>query len=131
MAEGKDFKSDIELVEWNKKLKESRETDERLNTFLSRHRSQSAPRGTSDRGRSLSSERRELESARSRHDELARRSRRQLFQNDESEDKEVKDNETEIIDNPVSLKRDRSPLKGKFAETGKKVMSKLKSSRFV
>ena len=126
MAEGNDFKSDIELVEWKKKLDESRETDRKLNAFVSRHRSQSAPRG-----RSQSDERKDPQSSRIiPTDDLARRSRRQLFrETDEVEDKDQndKDSETEIPKRETSLNRDRSPLKGKIAETSKKVISKLKS----
>ena len=133
MAEGKDFNSDVELIEWNKKLKESRETDAKLNTFLSRHRSQSAPRGHSERGRSQSSDRRDQQSSRIMlTDEQERRSRRRLFQEDkETEDKSLgdkdKETEPEIEEKEPNLRRDRSPLKGKFAETGRKVMSKLRT----
>ena len=125
MAEKMDLEceADEELFVWREKLLMARESDKKLNNFPSRHRSQSAPRGTSDRGRSLSSERKDLPSSQGlQTEEVGRRSRRPSHLDDDVSDKETKDKETGI-----NLNRDRSPLKGKFAETGKKVISKLKS----
>ena len=128
MAEKMECETDDELFVWREKLLTARESDKKLNNFMSRHRSQSAPRGTSDRGRSLSDERKDLPSSHSSQtEEVGRRSRRQSRLDGDVSDKESKDKETEIQDHRVSLNRDRSPLIGKFAETGRKVISKLKS----
>ena len=132
MAESNDFQHDLELVEWKKKLEELRNTDRRsLNNFLTKHRSPLAPRRSSDIGRSYSNERKELLTIQQQPDEQTWRSRRRSRREDDDNDKDKgdkdKDKEPVVENKEENLFRDRSPIKGKFAETRMKVINKLKS----
>ena len=100
-----------------------REKRIQFNSLLKKHRSHLAPRRFSGVEKSVSFEQRDLLSDKKQTSMLKRRSRKRS-EDEDDDDKMVKVN-NEPKERKENLFRDRSPIKVRLAETGKKVINMM------